>query len=442
MTKILNWLLEARWWFIGLAAFLLFSLELYETPIGHIDPIHIIETLIYFGFLLIVGVLLELLIRANRYQAHIMRILNYKHTLSLDLSNQSDWDSLIERVTLIPGLLADVDLTCLYVRNPVSGRMEGVASRRGDTYSRNTLKEFEQVDLTETGRNSELFGVQGRAGAHQYCLPLNYGTKLMAVLCFQMKAGRQLSTEQTDLFNNISSEIALEIKASQERKIFSEMRITEATLADRRSVSHYLHDNLSQNLAYLRLSLEQFLFDSQDALPKARHKLEQMLDAANNSYEIVRNTLETMHPETSPGLHNLLLEHGRKVSQRAHFEVIIHNVGAPVSLHPDTQRAVFYVYQEALTNIEKHAWATQVDVLLTWTPDLLEIKISDNGVGFNLDTVMSKKNKHFGLEIMQERVANVNGRVDLMSIENKGTTVTITLPLAASIQKELAFHGQ
>ena len=245
---------------------------------------------------------------------------------------------------------------------------------------------------------------------------------------FRLPPDRELSLEEENVFKSLGDEMALALTVGQARKTFYEMRTSQTALAERRTVSHYLHDNLGQNLGYLRLKLDQLLSEKdQLSIEQIQADLERMRDAASESYEIVRGTLETIHPKTLPHLMNLLQEHARKVAERASFVVKFEVKGRPLPLKEDVQSAIFYVCHEVLNNVEKHSRADCVDIFADWGEDNFEISISDNGIGFNPLSV--NPNQHFGLEIVHERINNIHGHITLNTSENSGTVVTITVPL-------------
>jgi len=104
----------------------------------------------------------------------------------------------------------------------------------------------------------------------------------------------------------------------------------------------------------------------------------------------------------------------------------------------DLQRAVFFVFQEALSNVEKHSHASLVDILLEWEADQLEITVIDNGSGFDIEKVSTRK--HFGLEIMRERMMGIGGSVQIVSSESTGTVIKILAPLPGGKKQERNIH--
>jgi signal transduction histidine kinase len=97
-----------------------------------------------------------------------------------------------------------------------------------------------------------------------------------------------------------------------------------------------------------------------------------------------------------------------------------------VPLPLEVNRAIFYVFEEALCNTEKYAQASKVEILAEWGDDNFDLTITDNGVGFNPESVDA--DQHFGLEILHERMDTVRGQVTLNSSEDSGTTVFMRVP--------------
>jgi signal transduction histidine kinase len=163
-----------------------------------------------------------------------------------------------------------------------------------------------------------------------------------------------------------------------------------------------------------------------------------MREAASESYDIMRGTLESMQPTTTPMLTNLLMEHASKISQRANIEIDFQKIGRQASVSVDVKRVIFYVFEEALSNAVKHAQASKINVLIEWSAETVAMTISDNGVGFNPDIVNT--DQHFGLLILRERLEQVDGQISLVTTEKLGTRLTVRVPIQQSPHK--ALHSQ
>jgi signal transduction histidine kinase len=441
--RFYSWFAKYHWMGIGTLAVLLIFLEFYELQEVQSSPIHGIELVIYVLFLIIVGIMNDLLVAAVSAQNRSMNILDQKHKLSLALTNYEEWNVLTDQVVKFPSTIVPVNEACLFLINSISRQRElaacwtGGAGETGackDT-CQNCVKMSSDEVLSFTPCLENVGNENGAQPMQSFCLPIHHAEKVIALLKFQLKPGERLTEEQMDIFENIGTEVAIALKAGQDIKILSEMQASQAALAERRSFSHYLHDHLSQNLAYLLLKIEQMIGKQEDISEADRNPdLDHMREAAKESYEIVRKKIETIRPETSNRLINLLSEHSKKVSDRSDINVTINESGTPSLLSPEIQRALFYVFQEALSNVEKHARAKDVDVLVKWNKDDLTMSISDNGIGFNPVNVDSSA--HFGMEIMRERIANVNGQLHLDTSYHSGTTITIWVPLKKMVNYE------
>jgi signal transduction histidine kinase len=101
-----------------------------------------------------------------------------------------------------------------------------------------------------------------------------------------------------------------------------------------------------------------------------------------------------------------------------------------------TSYQLYCIVQEGVTNIQKHANATQVKLRGCKVADYLQIELTDNGRGFNLDRVASAKPNRpstgFGLQGMQERVELINGTLEIQTAPRQGTQLLVQVPLRSS----------
>ncbi len=205
----------------------------------------------------------------------------------------------------------------------------------------------------------------------------------------------------------------------------------EATLEKERvRIARDLHDSLGQSLGYLHLKLDELTH--KNTLQKTvgiRQEVTRMRDVANEAYELVRNMLAAARPANSADLATALLAQAKLAGNRARFRVQLTSEGQPRPLSPIAQHQVLYIFQEALSNVVRHANAQEVNLKLLWTEEMLTIMLSDDGCGF--ETNVPRSDDHFGLTIMQERAEEINGFLSITSEPNNGTMLTLRLPLAS-----------
>lgn len=433
LEKILLKLTKYYWVTIGLVLIVLAGMETAEFSFGISDTFHFSEIVIYVALLGLVGLLVEMVLRANRAQQNTMNVLKYKHNFSLELLPYQNWDSFVALLVKRLAEIVDAREAYLSVREPLLQDFEQIAEWVDEGCTKGPSPTIScQVCIKDKLRPAKCeFQAKQKAliDSSSYCIPILYKGSAYALIRFNLKAGQIITDEQKQILTNLSDEIIIALMAGRDRKRLSELELVEATLAERHTVSHYLHDNLGQNLGYLRMKLEQFsnhpfLMKKEDDF---RAELKQMKDVADQSYQIVRSKLEICMPDSTPLLTNFLQEHAKRVAQRSKIEIKFtsHGISKPVPV--ELQRAVFYVFQEALSNVEKHARATNVDVVLNWDKDTLKINVADNGTGFNIFQI--SRDKHFGLQIMQERISAAGGIIEFNSSQTSGTSIEINAPI-------------
>ena len=89
---------------------------------------------------------------------------------------------------------------------------------------------------------------------------------------------------------------------------------------------------------------------------------------------------------------------------------------------------IYRIIQECCSNAINHSGGTEVSITLRNLPSMYKITVKDNGKGFVLSDVKCKRDHHYGLTILNERVKLLNGKLSIDSIPDKGTIVTIQIP--------------
>lgn len=440
LDRIVNWLLLHNWFVVGSFIMFLIALEVYEVIYTHDhlgNPFHLIELSMYIILLFFLGVLVDHLKVANAAQKHNFDMLQFRHKISLELTEIEEWDMLIPNLVEFPGKIVPVAASCIYLFNQISGNFELEAEWLDDDVSNAGWNQECPSRFLNQGDMVSLYTLSSKVISQDegseivqtdFCLPITYSNDLLALIHFRLRPGETISEEQKLILESIAPEIALALKANLEQKKLFEFRQTQLALSERHAISNYLHDNLSPNLAYLKLKLDYFISGkAQKSIDNGVSELQQMKEATDQSYDIVRKIIEAIHAKTTPHLINLIDAHIKKVSNRAGIDILLEKKGTEIPALPETQRAVFNVFLEALNNIEKHSRAKTAKVLVEWGESDLSVKISDDGIGFTPQSINGTE--HLGLKIMQERIESVHGRVDITSAVNTGTVVSIFVPL-------------
>jgi PAS domain S-box-containing protein len=213
--------------------------------------------------------------------------------------------------------------------------------------------------------------------------------------------------------------LALDVTARQ-RAINELLTVQEE---ERSRIARDLHDHVGQLLTGLNLGLSAVV-EKPD-----KEKLVDLKRLATTILEDVRRISRDLRPALLDelGLESSIKRFARELTSQSELKVDI-LIRVPDSLERDTATVIYRVTQEALTNVVRHARATHASVIVTTSADAVQLIIEDNGVGFNPNSVAISE--HVGLSSMRERVELVGGMFALESLPEKGTTISVRLPLA------------
>jgi len=197
---------------------------------------------------------------------------------------------------------------------------------------------------------------------------------------------------------------------------------------ERTRIAREIHDDLGGNLTAIKMALALLT----RRLPADDRAL---LEKAAYVDSLVDRTIEAVH-RISGDLRPGILDFGLVAAiawQAKEFEkqlgipcVFTSNTGE-IDLHLDQATALFRIFQEALTNIGKHAQATRIEVRLVLSRSEVKLEIEDNGGGMSAADRL--KPKSFGIRGMAERAAALGGNLLIDAGENGGTVVAISVPL-------------
>lgn len=213
-----------------------------------------------------------------------------------------------------------------------------------------------------------------------------------------------------------------------------------AALEERETMARELHDGQGQILGYIYIqvqAVQNLLAGGQYAAAQAN--LQKMAEAAVQAQSDLRQHILGLRNhaelETETGeqdFFSALITYAQTLSER---------YGTPIEVCPAgdlpqplfnlvTEKQVLHIVKEALSNAAKHANASRIEVELRNLGEEIEIVVSDDGVGFDVQQVAEPQAgpMHFGLKIMQERAQQVGGRVEIRSLLQQGTRVRILLP--------------
>ena len=195
-------------------------------------------------------------------------------------------------------------------------------------------------------------------------------------------------------------------------------------------IAHALHDEAAQLLASVYLALDEVAGN----LPPAREHLLKV----KGLLDLIEGQLRQLSHELRPtilddwGLLPALKFLAEGVTARTGLFIKVEGESAP-ALSPLLATTLYRIVQEALTNVTRHAKATQVKVTLQHELQTLRCSIKDNGVGFDVSSLSARTGERgLGLIGIRERLHSVGGSPSLVSTPGRGTELVITIPYTNS----------
>ena len=208
-------------------------------------------------------------------------------------------------------------------------------------------------------------------------------------------------------------------------------QVLRAQEAERKRIARELHDETVQRVVAVCRQL-----DVAEAVPLPEPSRTAIHDARRTAEDIVtelRNFARALRP---PALEELgLVSAVRRVlyelAESAHLEVSLEVPPGERRLAPEIELALFRIAQEALRNVEHHAFASRVRATITFDPSDVRLEVADDGVGFNaIPDQDFAATGSLGLLGMRERAETTGGSLDVRSSPHGGTVIAATIPAA------------
>ena len=205
----------------------------------------------------------------------------------------------------------------------------------------------------------------------------------------------------------------------------------EAIIDERRRIARELHDGVAQSLGYLNLKTRQVSdYVSSQNTVKALTELNDIRKVVQDTYEDIRESIDQLSAEMRnlpmiPAMANYIREFANNNGLKVRFDY-----PRPFpELSPVAELQLFRIVQEAMTNVRRHAQATEVEVTLENTKGAVEMLVRDNGQGFILDDLEEKPPGYHGLNIVKERAEMLGGTLNISTAPGEGTALMVSLPL-------------
>ncbi|MDU2063856.1 MAG: sensor histidine kinase [Sporomusaceae bacterium] len=217
------------------------------------------------------------------------------------------------------------------------------------------------------------------------------------------------------------------LETMQQRQQFG-AKIIQAQEEERRRVAREIHDGPAQAMANLVFRAEVCERLADTDIGRCKYELGSLREQVRLCLKETRKIIFDLRPMTLDdlGLVPTIRRVLDGVKERCRVSAEVQVIGEEKRVDSYVEVGLFRIVQEALNNIEKHAEATHVRVILEFRPRAVQVIVEDDGKGCNLDHVGKES---FGIMGMKERVHLLNGDIEFRSKPEQGLKIIVKLPL-------------
>ncbi len=205
----------------------------------------------------------------------------------------------------------------------------------------------------------------------------------------------------------------------------------EAIIEERRRIAREIHDGVAQSLGYLKMKTK-LVGDSISLVGsvQAVKELSEIQKVVQGTYDDIRESIDQLsHEIRNVPIVSALSTYIAEFRTNNGIKVDFDYPKPFPDLSPIAELQLLRIAQEALTNIRRHAFATEVEIKLERSEEAIEMMIRDNGQGFSLEKLENSPLGYHGLNIIRERAETLGGEFHISTSPGDGTALMVTLPL-------------
>jgi signal transduction histidine kinase len=279
--------------------------------------------------------------------------------------------------------------------------------------------------------------IEPRAAHTHAVVPLRYEGELLGSLNLALEESEDLTSQHQSMAWEVANSLAVAIRHAQldasntrhrEQLRALTARLAEQDEAKRRTLARDLHDQIGQRLTALGINLNVIKAGlNVERAPQLCSRLDDSLTLLNATTDRVRRVMADLRPPMLDdyGLLPTLHWCGEQLASRTGIDVVVEGREPDPRLPSSIEDALVRIAQEALTNVAKHALASRVIVALSQEGDRIRLTVSDDGAGFEPDTMNRSGSPHWGLVTMTERAEAAGGRCRIEAAPGEGTRVVV-----------------
>jgi signal transduction histidine kinase len=313
-----------------------------------------------------------------------------------------------------------------------------------ETLQSETLRIFEGIQtlldeiasMTNTITQQEVFKVEKLLGQTWRTMVIIWivTSLIYAMLAYEIIMAARQQIKAIENSNTELEVMADELKKSEERLHRLSSDLFAVQEKERKRISFELHDELGQSMAALKLQVGSISRRLGNVGPEELKLVcDEMQDNINQIIENVRRLARDLSPVVLDdlGLQAAIEYLVNNFSKIYNVELRYQQTDINLMFDEESQRIIYRILQEALTNIGKHALAKNVSLIIKKEGNAVQFTVKDDGRGFNVQKTLNKKGteRGIGLEAMSERVRILGGMINIVSRPGIDTTVTFTAPI-------------
>jgi signal transduction histidine kinase len=269
-----------------------------------------------------------------------------------------------------------------------------------------------------------------------FAFPILIGTKVVGVMEFFSPKAVEPDPQMLAIMAQIGTQLGrvLERKQAQDesehsqdqlRKLYH--RLEQVREEERTRTAREVHDHLGQVLTTIKLELSLLSNKLLDNNPAVKKSAKQLLEMSDNAIQTVKKISMDLRPPILDdlGIGEAIVWQTREFTRRTGIQCKFEDDLGDFELDLKRSTTLFRIFQETLTNIVRHARATEVCVTLYHNDGTVTLKVQDNGCGISSRQVSNVRS--LGLLGMRERAMVWGGNMLIRGIPNGGTTVNINI---------------
>jgi two-component system sensor histidine kinase DegS len=251
------------------------------------------------------------------------------------------------------------------------------------------------------------------------------------------KVINQISVAMSYLEGDALSTIDEEEKNSE---MFLGIKILEAQENERKRIARDIHDGPAQYMANAIMRVDICKMVIMKDIKEGLKELSELKESVKIALKEVRSIIYDLRPMSLDdlGLTQTIEQVVNTIAQESNIDVELKLKPVQKEIEPIIQVAVYRIVQEIFNNIKKHSKAKHAEVKLDYGTKYLILKISDDGIGFDVDETLKRvkaKGTSYGLVGMLDRVNQLQGKIKIESSIGEGTSYTINLPINREVIK-------